>query len=188
MKYILIALLFTSCVTQRKVNDWLGAHPTEAAGYCTLTYPPDTTAQIIFTAPDSTGFKKATGKLTGYADSLFKRLDSMQKVKPVPGAPCPPVINLDSLHKEVNAQIQRGLKPCVDSVVTIRTTVVDHAKEVYLTGKLEEKDKTISARDKTITDLTAQVKAKGKWVWYFWILAALCGLYTLLKIRKIIPF
>lgn len=188
MKYLIIVLLFTSCITQKKVNSWLNDHPTEAAGYCADHFPPDTTTKTIFQKVDSSGYIEANNRLSGYADSLFLRLDSLQHVLPTSDQPCPPRINLDSLRKEVDREVKKRLIPCVDSVVHINHTVVDRAREKQLQGKLDEKDGVISARDKRISELEAKVKAKNKWIWMFWILLALCGLYVLLKVRKLVPF
>jgi hypothetical protein len=66
--------------------------------------------------------------------------------------------------------------------------VIDRAREKQLQGIIDQKDNTITARDKRITELEAKVKAKNKWIWAFWILVLIAGLYTLLKVRKLIPF
>lgn len=188
LKYLVVLLLFTSCVTQKKVKNWLDDHPTEAAGYCADKFPPDTVTRVITSKPDSTGYNDANDRMQRYADSLFYRLDSLQHAPRTEADPCPPRVNLDSLRKEVDREIRRRLTPCVDSIVYITNTVIDKARETQLRGLNEEKDKTISARDKRITDLEAKVKAKSKWIWMFWILVAILGISIFLKVKKILPF
>lgn len=184
MKYIIIALLFTSCMTLKKAERWLNEHPTEAAGYCATTFPPDTTARIVKNEPDSAGYKESYEDLSRLADSIFYQLDSLQHIPPTADQPCPPRVNLDSLRKEVDREIRKRLTPCVDSIEFVYTTVIDRAKERHLQGKLDEKDAVISARDKRITELDGKIKSKNKWIWMFWILVALTGGYTALKITK----
>lgn len=187
MKYLLIAMLFTSCMTQKNAERWLNEHPTEAAGYCAATFPPDTTAQIVSSEPDSSGYKEAYESLSHLADSIFYRLDSLQHVPATIDKPCPPRVNLDSLRKVVDREIRKRLTPCVDSIQFVYTTVIDRAKERHLQGKLDEKDAVISARDKRITELEEKVKAKIKWVWMFWILVVAVGGYVFLKVKKVLP-
>jgi hypothetical protein len=59
---------------------------------------------------------------------------------------------------------------------------------MQLQGKLDEKDITITARDKRITELEVKVKGLTKWPWLFWALVALIGGYTFLKLRYKLPF
>lgn len=188
MKYIIIALLFTSCVTQRRVKSWLDNHPTEAAGYCADKFPPDTTTKTIFQQVDSSGYNEANSRLSSYADSLFYRLDSLQHVAPTKDRPCPHVINLDSLRKEVDREVKRRLVPCVDSVQHVYHTVINRARETQLQGIIEQKDKTIGARDKRITELETKVKAGKKWFWLFWAVVALIGLTIFLRLKRKLPF
>lgn len=188
MKNLLILLLFTSCISQKKVNRWLDEHPTDAAGYCADNFPPDTTDRIQFIAVDSSGYEQAYSNMATYADSLFYRLDSIQNAPRSPLAPCPPKINLDSLRKDVDREIRRRLIPCVDSIVHVNHIVIDKAQERHLRGVIEQKDATITARDNRITQLEGKVKARDKWIWLFFTLAALNGLYVLLKLKRKIPF
>lgn len=184
MKYLLIALLFASCMTQKKVNQWLDEHPTAAAGYCADHFPPDTTTRTVKSQADSSGYNEANDRMRGYADSLFYRLDSLQHLPATTNQLYPPRINLDSLKKEVNREIKSRLTPCVDSIEHVYHTVVDKAREKQLTGKLEEKDATITKRDTRITQLEGKVKAKNKWIWMFWILVTLNGAYVVMKAKK----
>jgi hypothetical protein len=184
MKYLIITLLFTSCLTEKKVAKWNDEHKTQAAKYCADTFPPDTLTKTVFKNVDSSGYYDAYMDMAKLADSLFWQLDSLIHAA-TPDKPYKP--NIDSLRKIVDKEIRKRLKPCVDSVMHITHTVVDKAREKYLQGTLDEKDGIISARDKRITELEGIVKAKRKWVWMFWILVVLACGYALLKLRFKLP-
>lgn len=178
-----ILLLLTSCVTQKKVNNWLGNHPDKAAEYCADRFPPDTLTKTVIEQTDSAGYYDAYMSMAYLADSLFLRLDSLQHLPPGER----PKINVDSLRRVVDKEIRKRLKPCVDTVKVVTNTVIDRARETALKYMIDEKDKVISARDKRITELDENVRAKNKYVWMFWILVALAGGYTLLKLRYKLP-
>jgi hypothetical protein len=181
---LLLCVLLTSCVTEKKVNRWLNEHETEAAGYCADNFPPDTVTKTVVENIDSAGYFDAYMGMSTYADSLFWRLDSMKR-NATPERPYR--LNMDSLRKAVDKEIRKRLKPCIDTVKVVTNTVIDRAREVQLSGKLNEKDGTISARDKRITELEGKVKSKNKWVWMFWGLVVLIVGYTVLKLRFKLP-
>lgn len=184
MKYIIIlTIFFTSCVTESKVNNWLGKHPDKAAEYCADRFPPDTLTKTVIEQTDSAGYYDAYMNMAYLADSLFFKLDSLQHLPPGER----PKINVDSLRKVVDKEIRKRLKPCVDTVKVVTNTVIDRARETSLKYMIDEKDKVISVRDKRNTELEQKVKAKNKYVWMFWILVALAGGYTLLKLRYKLP-
>ena len=186
MKYLLIVLiLFTSCLTEKKVNRWLDDHPTGAAGYCATKFPPDTLTKTVIEQVDSTGYFDAYMNMSYLADSLFYRLDSLQNAA-TPNKPFK--INIDSVRRVVDKEIRKRLSPCVDTVFRITYTIRDRAREVELQGKLDEKEKVITARDKRNSELEAKVKAKNKYVWLFWIAIVLIGGYTVLRLRGKLPF
>jgi hypothetical protein len=181
-RYLFFALvLFSSCVTEKKVNRWLNEHEQQAAKYCATEFPPDTLTRTVVEKTDSTGYFDAYMNMAYLADSLFYRLDSLQHAA-TPDKPFK--INIDSIRWVVNKEIKKRLSPCVDTTIQITYTVRDRAKEVELQNKLDEKDVVISARDKRVTELEGKVKAKNKWVWLFWILVALVGGYTILKLKS----
>lgn len=182
--YILLFCSLSSCLSEKKVNGWLDKHKQQAATYCANTFPPDTLTKTIVENADSTGYFDAYMNMSYLADSLFYRLDSLQNAA-TPNKPFK--INIDSIRRVVDREIRKRLAPCVDTVFRITYTVRDKAKEVELQGKLDEKDKVITARDKRITELESKVKAKNRWVWMFWVLVALIGGYTLLKLRGKLP-
>lgn len=185
MKYLIILLiLFTSCLTEKKVNRWLNDHELQAAGYCAKKFPPDTLTRIIIENADSSGYYDAYMNMAYLADSLFLRLDSIQHLPPGER----PRLNIDSIRKVVDKEIRRRLKPCIDTTIRITYTIRDRAKEVELQGKVDEKDKVISARDKRNSELEEKVKAKNKYVWMFWGLVALVGGYAVLRLRGRLPF
>jgi hypothetical protein len=172
-------------MTESKVTRWLNDHPAAAVGYCADHFPPDTTTQIVKDTIDTKAYEAAYKGVSNYADSLFNQLKRQRETfNPTLQQPCPPAVNLDSLRKVVDFEIRKRLTPCVDSIEKVVYTVVDKAREKQLQGKIDEKDITISARDKRISELEAQVKGLKKWPWLFWAVIAGAGLYTLFKFRS----
>lgn len=186
MKYFIIILAFSlsSCLTEKKVNTWLDDHEQQAATYCATKFPPDTLTKTVIENIDSAGYYDAYMNMSYLADSLFVRLDSLTHAA-TPDKPYKP--NIDSIRKVVDKEIRKRLKPCIDTVKVVTNTVIDRARERQLQGVVEEKNNTISARDKRITELESKIKARGKWIWMFWVLLALLGGYTLLKLRFKLP-
>jgi hypothetical protein len=186
---ILLAIYFTSCMTENKVNRWNDNHEAQAAGYCADKFPPDTTTRVITDSVDTKAYEAAYNGMATYADSLFMQLKQQREsFKASPQAPCPPAVNLDSLRKAVDAEMRKRLAPCKDSIQKVTYTVVDKAREKQLQGKLDEKDGTITARDKTISQKDKTIDGLKKWPWLFWILISLIGAYTFLKLRFKLPF
>lgn len=192
MKKILIAIFciaFASCVTENKVNRWNDDHPTAAAGYCAVKFPPDTTIMVITDSVNTKAYEAAYNGMAAYADSLFMQLKQQREsFKATPQQPCPPAVNLDSLRKAVDAEIRKRLAPCKDSIQKVVYTVVDKAREKQMRGMLDEKDVTIGARDKTISQKDNTIDGLKKWPWLFWALIVLIGGYTFLKLRFKLPF
>jgi hypothetical protein len=181
---ILFILILSGCITQSKVNTWLNDHPTAAAGYCADKFPPDTTSRVVTDSIDTQAYEAAYNGMASYADSLFMQLKkARESFKATPQRPCPPAMNLDSLRKAVDAEIRRRLIPCRDTVKVVTNTVVDRAREKQLQGIIDQKDSTITARDKRITEM----EGLRKWVWMFWGLVTLLGLYAFVKIRYKLP-
>lgn len=185
MKYLIIALIFfTSCLTEKKVNRWLNEHEQQAAGYCAKKFPPDTLTRTVIENIDSAGYYDAYLNMAGLADSLFTRLDSIEHL---PAAERQR-LNIDSIRKVVDKEIRKRLKPCIDTVRVVTNTVVDRARERQLLGVIDDKNLIITDQQKTIGGLTDKVHDKNKYVWMFWVLVALAGGYTALKIRGKLPF
>lgn len=176
--------LFSSCLTESKVNRWLNEHKTKAAGYCTENFPPDTIAKTVVENIDSAGYFDAYMNMSYLADSLMNEIQR-KATAATPDRPYKP--NIDSIRAAVDKEIRKRLKPCIDTVKVVTNTVIDRARERQLQGIAEEKNNTISARDKRITDLETKVKARVKWIWMFWVLVAMVGGYTLLKLRFKLP-
>lgn len=184
IKYFLIALILTSCVTEKKVNRWLNEHEQEAATYCATKFPPDTITKTVVENIDSAGYFDAYMGMSTYADSLFWRLDSMKR-NATPETPYK--LNMDSLRKAVDKEIRKRLKPCIDTVKVITNTVIDRAKEKQLHGLIGQKDQVITSQQKDIQELNGKVKNKNKWIWMFWGLVVLIAGYTILKLRFKLP-
>lgn len=178
-------IMIASCITQSKVNTWLNDHPTTAAGYCADKFPPDTTSRVISDSVDTRAYEAAYSGMATYADSLFIELQKQREsFKATPQQPCPPPVNLDSLRKSVDTEIRKRLTPCKDTIKTVINTVVDRAKERQLQGTIDQKDATITARDKRVTEL----EGLRKWVWMFWGLVVCIAFYMFLKLRYKLPF
>jgi hypothetical protein len=185
----LAAILLSSCITEKKVKGWLNDNPTTAAGYCADNFPPDTVSKIIYDSVDMKAYEQAYMNMSYYADSLFQQLEAARNsFRPSPSQPCPPVVNLDSLRKVVDAEIKKRLTPCKDSIKVVERTIVDKAREKQMQGKIDEKDAVISARDKTISEKDAKIKSKNKYVWMFWGLVVLIGVYVFAKLKLKLPF
>lgn len=179
----LLLVLFTSCITQKKVNNWLDDHPTEAAGYCADNFPPDTISKVITKNIDSADYYNAYMNMAYLADSLFFRLDSIQHLPPGER----PKINIDSLRKIVDKEIRKRLKPCVDSVVHITHTVIDKAREKQLQGLIDKKDFVIAEMQVRANEREDKIRSQRKWFWLFWALVVAAGLYTFVKVRYKLP-
>lgn len=189
LKAIILLLCFCSCISQKKVNNWLDDHPTDAAGYCADKFTPDTITRVITDSVDLKAYEAAYLAMSWYADSLLNHLEDRRNAfVPTVDHPCPPAVNLDSLRKAVDIQIRKRLTPCKDSIKKVVYTVVDKAREKQLQGKIDEKDGIISTRDKRNSELEKKVKGLRKWPWMFWGLVAMVGLYKFLKIRFKFPF
>lgn len=180
-----LAFLFSGCLTQKKVNTWLDDHKAKAATYCHTNFPVDTLNTSIFKYVDSNGYKNVYTGVAVYADSLLWKLDSITRVA-TPDKPYKP--NIDSLRTAIDKEIRKRLKPCIDSVVYIKSTVIDHAREAMLQGLNDEKDAIVTGQQKTIQQLTEKTIEQRKWFWLFWGLVALNGLYVFAKIRFKLPF
>lgn len=184
MKYLLPLLLFTSCITQRKVTRWNLEHPTQAAKYCADNFPPDTITRTETTTIDSTGYNQVNTDLQKLADSMLLELKKKTEAA-TPAAPYHP--NIDSIRMVLKREIQKSIKPCVDSIKIVTHTIVDNARVKYLQGTIDEKDGTITKLQGQNAGLQDKLSAARKWVWWFWILVTAIGVYVFLKLKKFIP-
>jgi hypothetical protein len=139
----------------------------------------------VFKYVDSGGYHKAFNRISDYADTLLWRLDSATHAA-TPDKPYKP--NIDSLRTAIDIEIRKRLKPCIDSVVYIKSTVIDHAREAMLQGLNDEKGATITKQEDTIQRQSDKIIEQRKWFWLFWGLVALNGLYAFAKIRFKLPF
>jgi hypothetical protein len=186
---IFFLIMIASCITQKEVNTWLNDHKREAAGYCADNFPPDTTARVVTDSVDTAAYEAAYQGMEHYADSLFMELKRRRESYiPTPQAPCPPSVNLDSLRKAVDAEMRKRLAPCKDSLQKIVYTVVDKARERQLQGKLDENEAIRIQQQKDLLKTIDRLDKTKKWPWLFWLLVALIGGYTFIKIRYKLPF
>jgi hypothetical protein len=182
-------VIISSCITQKKAESWMDRNELKAAGYCANKFPPDTITRLTFMEPDTSKYHNAVLGVLGFADSLINVIKS-QRAEFVATVqhPCPPLIDLDSLRRVIYAEVKRAALPCKDSIRRIVNTVVDRAREKQLVGIIDHKDATITARDATVTELRADLKAAQKWKWIFWSIVAAVGIYVFLKLRFKLPF
>ena len=185
MKYLIIILsvLLTSCLTEKKVNRWLNEHEQQAATYCADNFPPDTLTKTVIEQTDSAGYYDAYINMAYLADSLFFRLDSLQHLPPSER----PKINIDSVRRVVDKEIRRRLKPCVDTVRVVTNTVIDMARVRQLQGLIDKKDFVIAEMQVRVNDQQDKIKSQRKWFWLFWALVIAAGLYTFVKVRYKLP-
>jgi len=188
MRYLLIIILFASCVNQKKVTRWLDENEVEAAKYCADEFPVkesvDTTYKI-----DSAAYNEAYNELLKYVDSLLGVVESKptERLVYITTEGRIREINMDSLRKAVTAQVKKAIRPCIDSIKYVTKVVENTARVRQLTLELGTKDQTISKRDQTISDQAKTIKQKARWVWYFWLLIALIAGYVFVKIRFKLP-
>lgn len=176
-------ILFASCLTEKKVNRWNNEHEMQAAKYCSEKFPVDTVTRTITQNIDSTGYYDAYLNMSYLADSLFLKLDSLQYLPPEQRA----ALNVDSIRKAVDKEIRKRLKPCIDTVKVVTNTVVDRAREIFYKSLNEKKDEVITDQQKIIQDQNEKIRAKNKWIWMFWGLIVLIGVYVFAKIRFKFP-
>lgn len=182
-----IILLFSlsSCLTEKKVHSWLDDHEYNAAKYCSQKFPVDTISKTEYKYVDSSGYQDAYLRISDYADDLLAKLDSVTNAA-TPDRPYKP--NIDSLRSVINKEVRQRLKPCIDSVVYIKLTVIDHAREVVLQGLIDEKDQLITKEQEANQRLTDKVHDQRKWFYQFWGLVLLIAGYIFLKLRFKFPF
>ncbi len=180
MKYLLIIFLFASCVTQKKAERWMNEHETEAAGYCSTKFPAQEKTVTVTKEADTAKFLEAYDNLEHTLDSALSELRRKAE-SATPENPYRP--NIDSIRKVLISDLRRGLKPCKDSTITIIKTVVDRARERYLQGLIDQKDKTITDLQRQNAGLQDKLVGARKWAWYFWILIGAIGIYTFLRIK-----
>jgi hypothetical protein len=181
---IILCVLVTSCITEKKVNRWLDEHKTKAAGYCADNYPPDTLTKTIIENIDSAGYYDAYMGMSTYADILFWRLDSMKR-NATPERPYK--VNMDSLRRVVDKEIRQRLKPCIDTVKVVTNTVVDMARVKYLQGTIDMKDHAMAEMQVMANERENKIRSQRKWFWLFWVLIIIIGGYTFLKLRFKLP-
>ncbi len=185
MKYLLIIMLFASCMTQKKAEGWMNAHENEAAHYCSAKFPVVPHTDTVYQAPDTSKYVEAKRNLEHTLNSVLAELQRKTNTA-TPEHPYRP--NIDSIRIVLAKDIRRGLEPCKDSTKFIKYTVVDRAREIYLQGILDARNKTIGDKDKLIS--TCQEKYAGaiKYVWMFWALVAAIVVYAILRFRfKLLP-
>lgn len=170
---VLLGTLSTGCITEKKVKKYLDKNTIVASDYCATTYPiietTDTTIVI-----DSTTYKDAYEYLVRFSDSLLYELSQGK----------PDTITIERVRESIRTEIKYRLKPCLDSTILIQKTKESTAKITQLSElnklkdkRIEDKDQTISKRDRRIGDLEDKNASLKKWKFWLILLVIALGLY-----------
>lgn len=195
MRYLLVILLFTSCMTERKVSAYLDDHPGYAAQQCANRFPiRDST--IIHERIDTAGYERFIGEVLQYADSVAEVAeqrnkairdvqaelntirsqkeytdDELERLQKKLDAVKP--IDIAVIRKSVEAEVRAKLKPCKDSIITVYKENTAKVKQLESTQteltRLQSGKKDLSTLFGWL--LSALIK---KW-WFWLIVVALAG-------------
>lgn len=149
------------------------------------------------TTEKATSFLKKEDKLDDVCAENFPVKDSLIKGDTV--LVIDTLVNTDTLETfEVFRDTVHHTITLPAKIITKTRTVIDtiirqdNAKINALQDDLRDRDKTITERDKKISALEIKLYdmtgKRNKWRLWFWILVAIAGTYSLLKIKRIISF
>lgn len=162
-----ILMTLSSCTTQKKATKYFDEHPKDAADYCAVKFPVKETIDTIYSGIDSADYELAYREVWEYADSLLNELGKKPgEVVIYQGDTIyvPSVKANDRLRKEIEKELRKKLRPCIDSVKVITKTVENTAKVTSLQITVQE----LSAdRDKWKAKSYAQRRL------IFWLFAVL---------------
>lgn len=72
-----VAIAFSSCLTQRKVEDWNRKHPDQSAAYCATHFPCKVQDSTVTEQTDSTAYNEAVDELNQSVNALNAINDSL---------------------------------------------------------------------------------------------------------------
>lgn len=70
MRYLVVILLLSSCVTEKKAHRWMDAHPLEASTYCVAAFPIRELRDTVYLEDDTSPYDSAFNELWNYIDYL----------------------------------------------------------------------------------------------------------------------
>lgn len=159
---LIAAISFYSCNPVSKAVKTFNANPVQAALYCALTFP----------VKDSI----IRGDTVIKIDTLVNIIGDTVSVD------CPPNAT-DTITIK---------KPCPPGRTIYQTKVVtdtvirrDFAKETVLSNSLTDCQTTVTKVQKEYEEMKDN---RDKWRLWFWIAVGAIGAYTILKIKRLIPF
>lgn len=166
--YILVLIviistsLIFSCNPVSKAVKTFNANPTQAALYCALTFPvKDTTIKGDTITKTDTVINVVTDSVT--VNCPPNSIDTIRVTKP-----CPP-----------------GKTVYQTKIVTDTVIRRDFAKETVLSNALTASQITVTKVQGQYEDMKDK---RDKWRLWFWIALGAIGAYTILKVKRLIPF
>lgn len=172
IRYILIAILFTSCINARKATEYMRNHKDVSSKVCAELYPVKADSSYSYRI-DSSGYEDALMEMTYVIDSLITNCHDAEGR----------IIVKDSLIHIRDSIIRTvvRVKPCKDSVKTITIKEIDIAALTACSTQLSaEHDHRVKAE-------TARDLYKGQKKTYFLLMllfAVLLGLSIFFHIKK----
>lgn len=157
-RYILIAILFTSCINAKKATHYMRDHKDISSKVCAELYPVKADSSVSYTI-DTSAYEDALMEMTYVIDSLINNCHDAEGR----------IIVKDSLIHIRDSIIRTvvRVKPCKDSVKTIIIKEENTAALMACSAQLSaEHDHRIKAE-------TARDLYKGQKKNYFWIMIIL---------------
>lgn len=159
MKYIIIILLLTSCVSSKKVHKYLDKHPEEAAQFCAEAFPVKDTVIVRDSIRFDTLYLETEPEII--RDSFWLKGDTI--IRQVTKN-CPP-------HQVVTKTVTK------DSLIIRR----DRAYETVQANEITRLLKEMQKKNGEIVELEGKLKAKTKKMWLFLFIAIGLGIWNFRK-------
>lgn len=173
MKYLIIILLFTSCINARKATEYMRNHRDVSSKVCAELYPVKADSSFSYTI-DSSSYESAIMEMTYVIDSLINNCrDAAGRI----------VVKDSLIHiRDSIIRTVVRVKPCKDSVKTVTVIKLDNAALTACSIQLtEEHNKRVKAEAER--DIN-----KGQKKTYFWLMilfAVLLGVSIFLHVKKV---
>lgn len=172
IRYILIAIFFTSCINAKKATHYMRDHKDVSSKVCAELYPVKADSSFSYTI-DSSSYESAIMEMTYVIDSLITNCHDAEGR----------IIVKDSLIHIRDSIIRTvvRVKPCKDSVKTVTVVKLDNAALAACSIQLtEEHNKRVKAEAER--DIY-----KGQKKTYFWLMllfAVLLGVSIFFHVKK----
>ncbi len=158
----LTALLFTSCITERKAVDYMHEHPKVSSAFCATEYPVKEETSVVVNF-DTAGARRVQDSLKAYAEKWvtiaqernvsidqvtefvtdlirhtnYKDSACNATVKAIQAKlAAVPKVDINSLREDIRAELSQKINPCKDSIVY--RTVENTAKTASMTIELKD--------------------------------------------------